>query len=495
MPKIPAFKFRTKLLFLILISGCFFLSLFLFLWRNIGNAWDLVKDTPPFVWGEKELIEELRKDAMLYDLPDYDKGKNQTEKMERFFSHADEYTGVYVYGEEDGYYRAGKSPGRMDDLVYGTILQWGFSLSDLYTDPQETYRMEFKNGVIGNVYIYSYHNMRFVYPYIIFISAGCIFSFFATVLLYTNKRINQILRLNNEVLLMASGDLSHPVPPCGRDEIGSLAAELDALRRTLMETLEKESNSRQANQDLITAMSHDLRTPLTILKGYLEVLKLKRNEPALAEDYIERCLKKADEIKEMTDKMFEYSLVFEEKEDMEPEQIDGAFLEHCLRENIDFLQLAGFQVPSVPHFQNSESLAAPAPHKFNSEPYTTQDSLSFDKILLGDKTMIKRIFNNLCSNILKYGEKSIPVRLECMVAALPESRRTQMEAAMLEITLSNHVKADCSDVASNGIGLKSVKKMMELQQGWMQQSEVDGCYTVTLCFPLRETELKTAAFP
>ena len=60
-------------------------------------------------------------------------------------------------------------------------------------------------------------------------------------------------------------------------------------------------------------MSHDLRTPLTILNGYLEILKLGRNDPKMQEEYLERCLRKTADIKEMTDKMFEYALVFEDR--------------------------------------------------------------------------------------------------------------------------------------------------------------------------------------
>ena len=74
---------------------------------------------------------------------------------------------------------------------------------------------------------------------------------------------------------MASGDLKTALPQYPGDEIGILSSELNQLRITLADTLQQEQESRQANQDLITALSHDLRTPLTILNGYLEGLHLK----------------------------------------------------------------------------------------------------------------------------------------------------------------------------------------------------------------------------
>ena len=67
-------------------------------------------------------------------------------------------------------------------------------------------------------------------------------------------------------------------------------------------------------------MSHDLRTPLTILNGYLEVLRLNRN-PEMHEEYLKRCLQKTSDIREMTDRMFEYALVFEEGEEPKVKEI------------------------------------------------------------------------------------------------------------------------------------------------------------------------------
>ena len=75
------------------------------------------------------------------------------------------------------------------------------------------------------------------------------------------------------------------------------------------------------------AMSHDLRTPLTVLNGYLEVLKLKKGDPEKQEEYIDRCLKKTGDIRALTDRMFEYALVYEDTETARLRQIPVALLE------------------------------------------------------------------------------------------------------------------------------------------------------------------------
>lgn len=457
--RLKALKLRTKLLLLIFITGTFCILLFWFLWINIGNAWKIAKNFPPFYLDEDALIAELKEKALNYELPEYEHGENLNKQMGDFFQSADDYTGIYIYGTDDGLYRASVYPKILEELIIGTFINWGTSLTDIYSHPpydNTFHTMEFKNG-FGDVYVRSYRNALFVYPYITFIACLSIGIFFTVVLAYINRRIRDVLCLKQEILLMASGDLSHPVPPCGLDEIGTLSQELNHLRSALAANIEKEAASRSANQDLITAMSHDLRTPLTILKGYLEVLKLNRNDSAMADAYLDRCLKKADDIKEITDKMFEYALVFEEEENIVPEQISVEFLFRCLKENMDFIQLAGFTVP-----------------KLSKLPDAAMD---------GDKTMLKRIFNNLFSNILKYGDKSAPITLSLRYEPFLNTHEDS-ETMQLAIRISNQIKSEAEDIASNGIGLKSVRKMTELHHGTLRQWKTSDAYFIELCFPV-----------
>lgn len=464
--KIRSLKLHTKLLLLIILSSTCCVLLFCFLWLHTDTAWKFAKNFPPFYFDDENLVEQLRIDAKNYELPDYDDGKNQKDDFGTFFSHADDYTGVYIYGADDGLYIASQYPYRFDDVFAESLMQLGGFIYNLYSseslyhalESESCYNMEFKNGS-ARVYINSYRSAFFIIPYTLVLLVLCIILFLWSILFYVNRRIKTVLNLNQEILLMSSGDLTHPIPACGFDEIGILGRELDALRTTLASNIERETFSRQSNQDLITAMSHDLRTPLTILKGYLEVLKLKRNDPAQAETYLDRCLKKTDDIKEMTNKMFEYALVFEEKEDLDAKEIPLAFLTKCLKENLDFLQLAGFTVPQL------------------CLPLT-------GGVLDGDAFILKRIFQNLFSNILKYGDKSVPVSLDVCCLNSPVKNSNE-QTSQLKITLSNQVKSDTSGIASSGIGLKSVGRMMQLHHGCLKQWETEGTYYVELTFPLR----------
>ncbi|MFQ9748564.1 MAG: hypothetical protein ACLRYY_06200 [Anaerobutyricum soehngenii] len=88
----------------------------------------------------------------------------------------------------------------------------------------------------------------------------------------------------------------------------------------------------------------------------------------------------------MTDRMFEYALVFEEVDDPKVKEIPIEYFRDCINEHSDFIKLAGFQ-PEL-------------------------DYTNVERWITGDKGMIKRIFSNLFSNILKYGDKSVPVNIK-----------------------------------------------------------------------------------
>ena len=295
---------------------------------------------------------------------------------------------------------------------------------------------------------YSYHRSKFTYPYVIASIILCVAVFLSGILIFIGRMMKRVSAVKDSIVRMSVGDLSSPVPPCGADEIGIVSKELDTLRQTLQENIRRESESRQANQDLITAMSHDLRTPLTVLNGYLEVLKLKRADSGVREKYVDRCLEKAADIKALTDRMFEYALVYEENETADLKPLSISDLAECLRENCEFIRIAGFTVEEK--FE----------YGAESEMY-------------GDKVMLKRIFSNLFSNILKYGDK----KGEVTVQICPECGR-------LKILITNLIKKDAADTESNQIGLRSVRKMVEMHQGELYTFVETNIYTVGIVFDM-----------
>lgn len=441
-------KLRWQLFFVLLLSGTVSLCLFRTLWHGRNHAYDLLHEVPflHLPAPSDTILMDIADAAAHYEVPESEKDTLRIEKLQPFFSIADEYTSIYIYGTIDGLYRAGQYASRMDNPNFQSFFDTGYSLTEAAGEEYYKLTLKFKNGY-ADVMLYFYHSSLFMYPYLYFCIVFCIFSFLAAVLSFISRKMRRIALLEKEILHMSAGDLNHPVPVMGYDEIGSLAKELDCLRLALSSNIRKEQESRRANQDLITAMSHDLRTPLTILNGYLEILRLGR-APASSGEYLDRCLKKTKEIREMTDRMFEYALVYEESETAKRIPLPAAFWKQCLMEHADYLRLAGFTVEvSLP-----EVLPQGIP---------------------GDETMLRRVFSNLFSNILKYGDKKMQVSINCMT-----NQQT------FTVTLSNFVRQEYVKTESTHIGLKSVQKMMTLMSGMFEIQRDEECFEVMLTFPL-----------
>lgn len=441
-------KIRTQSAIVILCAIIAAFLLYELLWLNKWHLCEAAERLDLFYTqtNDEDFQEILTEEARHYNIPESEKDTEAIEALKPFFNLANEYTSIYIYGAEDGLYRAGRAASIMDSDRFLFFFNIGYRLTDGEGEFTMDFPLQFANGT-AQVILYNYERTRFVYPYLFVCLFLSVAFFLGIFLIFLSHKMRQILILKDEILTMSAGDLTHPVPEFGGNEIGILASELDHMRESLKDNIQKEQASRKANQDLITALSHDLRTPLTILNGYLEVMKLKRN-PKTQEEYLDRCLKKAEDIKKLTDRMFEYALVAEETETPEITWLSADFILQCLSENCDFIRLAGF----IPDIRLQETSG----------------------VLQSDKTMLTRIFNNLFSNILKYGDKRKPVTITA-----------ETKKDMFYIMIANSIKAEHSHSDSNNIGMKNVQRMIELLDGQMDVRQEDETFLIRLGFALR----------
>lgn len=443
---------RGQLFILILVTGALCLGLFRFLWLSKYDVWGFWMDELPvqfhiFPELDDDFWERLNDEARNCTIPDSEDDLEAIESLAPLFALADDYTAIYVYGL-DGIYRAGQIPRCMDFTNYASFFYLGYRLTDGATEQPFNFVLEFKNGS-ANVIVNLYHWANFMFPYLIFCFVVCILLFLLSILLFMGRKMKTVGRLERDILRMASGDLTTPVSGGGRDELGVLSQELDQLRTALHDNFVREQEMHRSNRELIAALSHDLRTPLTILNGYLEIVQQNRN-PELQAEYLSRCQQKAGDIREMTDRMFEYALVYDESEPVTLTDIPLGDLLTELREHADFLRLSGFET-----VQN-----LPSADKF--------PALTF----LSDRTLLGRICSNLFSNVLKYGDKREPVTLTVTVGD------------EIQITLQNSVRPISDGVESNRIGLKSATKMMTLMGGNLTADSEAQIFTVQMQIPV-----------
>lgn len=318
----------------------------------------------------------------------------------------------------------------------------------LYDPPAEEFRLKFYDGEY-TLFVYSYRGVVFMQRYILIIGAFCVFLFISLIMLFVHRKMRYVLKIGNEMKRIEEGDLHHTIVYKGNDEITMLAKQLNHLRNALYDNTVREEEARKANEELVTAMSHDLRTPLTSLMGYLDILDMKIYKSDEERDsYIKKSKQKANQIKAMSDKLFNHFLVFAQRDEIECVSVSGEEIKELLHIFTEELKERHFDV------------------------YDTYDKQDFE--IRADHKLLVRVFDNLFSNICKYASKDIIVITLCI------------HQGQAIVKVKNGKKKNVAREQSTHIGLKSVQRMVREMGGNVVIEDAYDCFSVQLNFPCRE---------
>ena len=265
------------------------------------------------------------------------------------------------------------------------------------------------------------------------------------------KHISYINKLENEVMILQSGSLEYPITIRENNEITSLAQSIEEMRLSFIDRLESENEARKSNDDLITAMSHDLRTPLTTLMAYLDILYLKKYKNEEESDkYIKIARDKSYQIKNLSDKLFEYFLAFNkiDEEHQEMKKYNGNMLiEQLLMENIYLLEEENMNVD-----------------------FNNNCSITFDINVNLD--YLTRVFDNIFSNIKKYSKQDKKIIIKYYEGY-----------NHICVEFVNYCIEKTKKIESNKIGLKSSQKLMENMRGALEYHEKDDIFITKIKIP------------
>lgn len=133
--------------------------------------------------------------------------------------------------------------------------------------------------------------------------------FCVVLFLLQRPRILYLLQLARQVEDLAESQFKGQVTEVGQDELGALARSINEMARQLVKRMEEARLNEQARYELITSLSHDLKSPLTSILGYLELLQ---NHPSLPSDntphhYAITAYRKAELLNKRISRLFEYS--------------------------------------------------------------------------------------------------------------------------------------------------------------------------------------------
>ena len=430
------FKLAGLLLAAVAVSGLFFVVI------NYAGEQMITK-----IFSDSSHIEKLS-EAYIQDLQDYiDETKaasNDSEKLTEWVRKR-KIVSIQVYKDEILTYDSNYPDAAVEDAeAEGAYYEWEYY-----------YTAEFADGT-ADVFLYGF----FSYPLYSYAMTAeillAVILLVAIVILGIRKPVRYIGRLKAECEILGSGDLDYQVTVQGKDELSLLARGLDNMRMALRESNEKEAELTAANRRMITEMSHDLRTPLTSLLIYTEILgKKAAKDPRQAMEYVSKIEKKARQIKRLSDNIFEYALITEEtKAELgEPQTLRELFYDP-LSEMTAYLGERGYMVELRPD----------------------TGSGSERRQIRVNEEYINRIMDNIVSNIEKYADKSMPVRIETIYT---EEYGGLAFRNGISCSMEDRRKTE----GSTNIGLHNVEKMMKKMNGYFRVKQTENIFEITLIFP------------
>ena len=369
-----------KIVLLLLSSAMLAVLCYAAFRENVTEFYDYI-DSIEKPFNEDKFFKRFEQEAQEINL--YSKNKEDKKALKKLLKKHDIYTNVYIYDDAEDNFLGGD---------FGKVLDEPVGITPLYSlqNDFEQYSfnrlisgsVKFKDGE-GIVYVSSMHLLKYVKYYFYVALFVSLLIFFLPTFIFIKRKVKYINILKQEVLNMSQGDLSHAMTIMSHDELAILAQEMDTLRITLASNYQNEARIKEAHQEMITCLSHDLRTPLTALRGYLDILCLHcyKDEKQM-DHYLNSCIEKTEQIKDLSNKTFEYSLVY--NDDLIPslETISSESFIQYIEEHLEYLELEGFKI----------------------EKEITISSVQLQL----DLSMMKRMMDNICSNIQNMQEKSNP---------------------------------------------------------------------------------------
>lgn len=311
------------------------------------------------------------------------------------------------------------------------------------------YTLTFADGEVSAMLYYNGFNTYYGTGCEILLCLCILWWFPSLFLLHCRRIVRYVVQLSEEIQAMEGGDLDHPITIRGSDEITTLASCLDSMRVTLRQQQEEEAQASAKVKNLITEMSHDLRTPLTTLLLYTEIVRSRKYEnDAQKDDYLNKIDTKARQLKQLSDNLFEYALVTRDTVvTLDPPAYFSRIFEEPLAEMVDTLQQRGFAC--------------------------ALDLGSEDLMLTVKMQYIRRVFDNITSNAIKYADPGREI-----------SVTFRKEEKWVGLRFANHVLPGQHREESTQVGLTSIETMMEKMNAVCRVEQGTEQFAITLLFPI-----------
>ena len=282
--------------------------------------------------------------------------------------------------------------------------------------------------------------------------------FFGYYILLSAPMVKYLREILNGVERIKNGDLNTEIAVRSSGELRELAMAINTMQAELKVSIDKEREAEHIKDELITNVAHDLRTPLTSVIGYLNLLRQSEQLPEeTGQKYIEIAYNKAERMEGLVNDLFDYTRYEKNKISMSKHPLElKQFMEQIMDEFY----------PSLREHQ-LECYTIFAPEKV---------------YISGDGELLARAFGNLMANAIKYGADGKQIRVE--VGTIPQKKLARVAITNYGQIISQkdltkifdkfyRVDTSRTKGEGTGLGLSIAKNIFEMHNGtiWARSSE------------------------
>lgn len=261
-----------------------------------------------------------------------------------------------------------------------------------------------------------------------------------------------------ELHYIANGHLDHRINFRVRPELQRVVDSINSLVDSTVNSINEERAIEQSKDELITNVSHDIRTPLTSIIGYLGLLKSGVASPEDQKKYVDIAYTKAEQMKSLANDLFEYTTLKSTNTKLNLTQLHI----YSMLEQV----AAGFEL---------EAEKKGIEIKIEARPK--------DLTINADAEKLVRVYNNLISNAFKYGtgateiklvanlvnKQEVELRVENNGAPIPKDSLKKIFERFYRVETSRNTKT-----GGTGLGLSITKSVVDLHHGTIRcQSDKD----------------------
>ncbi|MCP1306503.1 sensor histidine kinase [Paenibacillus tyrfis] len=276
-----------------------------------------------------------------------------------------------------------------------------------------------------------------------------------------------LIHIIEDVQRIADGDFDHKVPVQSIGELGQLAGNINQVVERLKTSIDEERRAESTKNELITNVSHDLRTPLTSITGYLGLIEQDRyRDEVELRYYVNMAYEESQRLFQLIQDLFEYTRL---------SNITGATIQKAPINLVEMMR----QLSAQFRLQLQEAGIEQHMTFFESQ-----------MLVMADGNKLRRVFENLISNAIKYGSEG--KYLEVM--GFKEGDEAVIQIINYGDTIPQtdlpHIfdrfyrveKSRATHTGGSGIGLAIAKSIVELHGGTISASsdEERTVFTVRL---------------